>query len=535
MTLLVLCSLSLLAIAVGWSFVLLQRLRDWRLGFVIASLIAALGWLVALTVRLVLVDQQGAAGSLQLVTGPGPLQQLAVSGLAMAGVIYCHVLFQRDDVTGLPNRARFLNRLRRSLGRFHRDGDAKFAVLLLDLDRFTVINHSLGQHSGDQLLLAVAGRLRACIRPGDVIARLKSDEFALLLHGSDEVSALCTAELVKEQLSQPIKVDDQEVLATACIGISIGSPAHERAERLLREADLATYRAKSRGNGQHEVFRASMHEHAVKRLALEADLRRAVERAELRLHYQPIVAARDGRIAGLEALVRWHHADHGMILPDEFISMAEETGLIVPIGLWVLEEACRQMRAWQAQFPAARHCLIHVNLSGRQFAQADLVQDVRRILRRTGLPPKSLGLEITESVVMDDVERAIKMLSQLHALDVELQIDDFGTGYSSLSYLNRLPVDTLKVDRSFVIGMEADSENAKIVRSVVTLAHDLNMDVIAEGVETVDQLRLLRSMGCGLVQGNLMSKAIDESSLQPILVSGQLPNWPFPRRVAQAI
>jgi diguanylate cyclase (GGDEF)-like protein len=370
MTLLVLCSLSLLAIAVGWSFVLLQRLRDWRLGFVIASLIAALGWLVALTVRLVLVDQQAAAGSLRLVTGPGPLQQLAVSGLAMAGVIYCHVLFQRDDVTGLPNRARFLNRVRRTLDRFRRDREAKFAVLLLDLDRFTVINHSLGQHFGDQLLLAVAGRLRACIRPGDVIARLKSDEFALLLHGSDEVSALCTAELMKEQLSQPIEIDGQEVLATACIGISLGSPAHERAERLLREADLATYRAKSRGNGQHEIFRASMHEHVVKRLALEADLRRAVERAELVLHYQPIIASRDGRLTGFEALLRWQHNEHGRVLPDDFIPMAEETGLIIPIGQWVLEEACRQMRAWQTQFPTAQQCLIHVNLSGVAFSGA---------------------------------------------------------------------------------------------------------------------------------------------------------------------
>jgi diguanylate cyclase (GGDEF)-like protein len=533
MTLLVLCSFGLLTIAVGWSFVLLQRLRDWRLGFVIATLVAALGWLVALTARLALLDRQGLE-SLGAVTGPGPLQQLAISGMAVAGVIYCHVLFQRDDVTSLPNRARFLSRLRRTLGRFRRDPEAKFAVLLLDLDRFTVINHSLGQHFGDHLLVAVAARLRSCVRSGDIIARLKSDEFAMLLHGADEVSALCTAELVKQQLSQPVEIDGQEVLATACIGISLGSPHHERAERLLREADLATYRAKSRGKGQHEIFRESMHKHAVKLLALEADLRHAVDRAELRLYYQPIVAARDGRIDGLEALVRWHHPEHGLILPDAFISMAEETGLIVPIGLWVLEEACRQMQAWQGQYPAARDCLIHVNLSGRQFTQADLVQDVRRILSQTGLPPRSLSLEITESVVMDDVERAVNMLSQLRALNVKLEIDDFGTGYSSLSYLNRLPVDTLKVDRSFVIGMEANSENAKIVRSVVTLAHDLDLGVVAEGVETVDQLRLLRSMKCGLVQGNLLSKALDQTGITPLLVRGQLPDWPIPKSYARA-
>jgi EAL domain-containing protein (putative c-di-GMP-specific phosphodiesterase class I) len=303
---------------------------------------------------------------------------------------------------------------------------------------------------------------------------------------------------------------------------------------LLREADLATYRAKSRGKGQHEVFRESMHKHAVKRLALEADLRHAVDRRELRLYYQPIVATRDGRIDGLEALVRWHHTDHGLILPDDFIGMAEETGLIVPIGLWVLEEACRQMHRWQGQFPAARDCLIHVNLSGRQFKQADLVQDVRRILSLTGLQPRSLSLEITESVVMDDVEQAVNMLSQLRALDVKLEIDDFGTGYSSLSYLNRLPVDALKVDRSFVIGMEANSENAKIVRSVVTLARDLDLGVVAEGVETVDQLRLLRSMRCGLVQGNLLCEALDQTGITPLLVRGHLPDWPIPKPVARA-
>ena len=423
-----------------------------------------------------------------------------------------------DTLTGLPNRALFTDRLKLTLARGKRLGAHQFAVLFLDLDRFKVINDSLGHMIGDQLLVGIARRLEACLRPGDTVARLGGDEFTILLEDIDDVKeAVAVARRVGKELSLPFNLGGHEVFTTVSTGIAPSTTGYERPEDVLRDADTAMYRAKSLGKSRHEVFDKVMHAHAVSLLQLETDLRRALDRQEFSVHYQPIVALGTGHVEGFEALLRWRHPEHGLIPPVKFIPVAEETGLIIPIGMWALQEACRQMREWQEQFPQPRPLFISVNLSARQFSNPDLIEQIRQALRTTGLDPRSLKLEITESVVMDDIEQAIEMLNHLRALGVESSIDDFGTGYSSLSYLHRFSSSTLKVDRSFVSRMADHNENIEIVRTILLLARNLGMKVIAEGVETEDQLAQLRALSCDYGQGYLFSKPANATNVTKLL------------------
>jgi diguanylate cyclase (GGDEF)-like protein/PAS domain S-box-containing protein len=414
-----------------------------------------------------------------------------------------------DALTGLPNRALFMDHVKMAIQRSRRSGDRLFAALFLDLDRFKIVNDSLGHMVGDQLLVGIAHRLEACLRPGDTVARLGGDEFTILLEDlSENEDAIDVARRVQEAVTQPFNIGGHEVFTTASIGIALSTTGYERAEDLLRDADTAMYRAKMQGKKRHVVFDKAMHDRAMELLQLETDLRRAIQRREFFLHYQPIVSLETGKVASFEALVRWRHPERGLVMPGEFITVAEETGLIIPLGQWVLGEACRQMREWQKHYMIDEDVTVSVNLSSRQFSQADLTEQVASVLRETGLPAPSLKLEITESMVMENIDTAIGMLTQLRNLGVGISIDDFGTGYSSLSYLHRFPIDTLKIDRSFVTQMTDNTENAEIVRTIVTLARSLGMNVIAEGVETAAQLTQLRDLGCDFGQGYLFSKAV---------------------------
>ncbi|HYY98953.1 MAG TPA: EAL domain-containing protein, partial [Pyrinomonadaceae bacterium] len=414
-----------------------------------------------------------------------------------------------DALTGLPNRALFMDHVKMAIQRSRRSGDRLFAALFLDLDRFKIVNDSLGHMVGDQLLVGIAHRLEACLRPGDTVARLGGDEFTILLEDlSENEDAIDVARRVQEAVTQPFNIGGHEVFTTASIGIALSTTGYERAEDLLRDADTAMYRAKMQGKKRHVVFDKAMHDRAMELLQLETDLRRAIQRREFFLHYQPIVSLETGKVASFEALVRWRHPERGLVMPGEFITVAEETGLIIPLGQWVLGEACRQMREWQKHYKIDEDVTVSVNLSSRQFSQADLTEQVASVLRETGLPAHSLKLEITESMVMENIDTAIDMLTQLRNLGVGISIDDFGTGYSSLSYLHRFPIDTLKIDRSFVTQMTDNTENAEIVRTIVTLARSLGMNVIAEGVETAAQLTQLRDLGCDFGQGYLFSKAV---------------------------
>lgn len=415
-----------------------------------------------------------------------------------------------DVLTGLPNRALFMDHLKLSVERARRRPERLFAVLFLDFDRFKLVNDSLGHMVGDQLLVGIARRLETCLRPGDTIARLGGDEFTILLEDINHASeAIEVAERLQHTVSQPFNLNRHEVFTSASIGIALSAIGYERAEDVLRDADTAMYRAKMLGKARHEVFDKAMHSRALNLLQLETDLRRAVERREFTVNYQPIVSIETSQIRGFEALVRWKHPERGFISPIDFIPIAEETGLIVPIGRFVLEEACRQIQLWQGQFPQHPPLQVSVNLSGKQFMQADLIDEIKEVLDLTGIDPRSLKLEITESMVMDNIESAVGMLNQLRLLGIELSIDDFGTGYSSLSYLHRFPISTLKIDRSFVTRMTSNNENAEIVRTIVMLARNLKMDVVAEGVETLDQLSQLQRLNCEYGQGYLFSKPVE--------------------------
>ncbi|HEX7183319.1 MAG TPA: EAL domain-containing protein [Thermoanaerobaculia bacterium] len=423
-----------------------------------------------------------------------------------------------DPLTGLANRALFLDRLGQSLARAKRRQSFHFAVLFLDLDRFKLINDSLGHLFGDQALIAIARRLETCVRPGDTVARLGGDEFAVLL---DDVRHPADVEGITEQiesrLTAPFQVDGHEVYVNASIGIAFGTAGYERPEEILRDADAAMYQAKALGRARHEVFNEALHLAALDRLKLETDLRRAVQEQGFGIHYQPIVSLADGRVTGFEALVRWRHPAWGLVPPDQFIQVAEETGLILPIGRWVLSEACEKIHQWQREHPCDPPLSVNVNLSRRQLLQADLVEQIRRILERTGLPAESLQLEITESAILENPDAAAELLRHLKSLDIGLCIDDFGTGYSSLSSLQQFPVNVLKIDRSFIRGMGPEGERDEIVRAVVGLAHSLHMEVVAEGVETEGQLARLRTMGCDYGQGYLLCHALDTDGIERLL------------------
>jgi diguanylate cyclase (GGDEF)-like protein/PAS domain S-box-containing protein len=430
-----------------------------------------------------------------------------------------------DALTGLPNRALFMDRLANCLARARRRPQYRFAALFLDVDRFKGVNDSFGHLTGDKLLIEIGRRLEACLRPGDSVARLGGDEFAVLVDDmADADVPNRVAERIQAVLGTPFEVAGREVFLTASIGIAPHKPRYQGPEDFLRDADTAMHHAKTRGRAHHQVFDTTMHSRAVGLLQIENDLHRAVERGELSVHYQAIVSLRAGTIAGFEALVRWQRPGQGFVPPADFIRIAEETGLIIPMGTWVLREACRQVRAWQEQtIPAAAPLMVSVNLSARQFAQPDLVAQVGAIVEETGLEPGSLKLEVTESVLMQDPEVAAGMLAELAARRVHVCIDDFGTGYSSLSYLLRFPASTLKIDRSFVSDMAAGTQHSEMVRTIVVLAHNLGMDVIAEGVENAEQVRHLQALGCDYMQGYLLSKPVDAAAAEDLLKGAPLP------------
>jgi diguanylate cyclase (GGDEF)-like protein/PAS domain S-box-containing protein len=436
-----------------------------------------------------------------------------------------------DALTGLPNRVLFMDQLGRALERAKYLKGYQFAVFFLDLDRFKLVNDSMGHLTGDQLLIAAGRRLKSCLHSGDKIARLGGDEFAILLQEIRHVTdATNVAERIQKALSQPFSLNGQEVYSSASMGIALSETGYERPEDLLRDADTAMYRAKALGKARYEMFDTEMRDRAVTRLKLETDLRRALERREFRVYYQPITSLATGRIAGFEALVRWQHPTRGLISPEEFIPIAEETGLIVPIGHWTLLQACNQMKQWHELYGDCSLAM-GVNFSNKQFMQPDLVGRIRRVLEETDLRPGSLTLELTESLVMENAESSIALLKQLRELNVRIGIDDFGTGYSSLSYLHQFPIDTLKIDRSFVSKLGLDEEDFMIVRTIVTLAHNLGADVIAEGVETSQQAEILRSLQCEYAQGFLFSEPVDAKTAELFFrkrVEEEIPNTNLP-------
>jgi diguanylate cyclase (GGDEF)-like protein/PAS domain S-box-containing protein len=422
-----------------------------------------------------------------------------------------------DALTGLPNRALFLEHLRRALGHSPRRKKT-FAVLFLDFDGFKLINDSLGHMEGDSLLKMIARRLESLLRGDDVVARLGGDEFTILLDDlKDSKDAYFVVERIQDILKEPFILGGREVFISASIGIALRDKKYKTPEEMLRDADIAMYRAKSSGKGRHEIFSREMHEQVSNRLRLETELRLALERNEFTVFYQPIMQIDNNQLIGFEALVRWFHPERGQIMPGEFIPIVEETGLIVPLGEWILRESCRQVRDWQRRWPSRSDITISVNLSCKQFMQPDLVGRVAAILKETGLEARFLRLEVTESHVMENSDVAITIMNRLRELGVQLSIDDFGTGYSSLSYLQRLPINYLKIDRSFINLMNSKHENGEIVRAIVMLAKNLNMQVIAEGIETEDQAQKLISLDCPFGQGYFYFKPADAIQTEIIL------------------
>jgi diguanylate cyclase (GGDEF)-like protein/PAS domain S-box-containing protein len=416
-----------------------------------------------------------------------------------------------DDLTGLPNRVLFLERLGRALTRSRGRSESLYAVLYLDLDRFKLVNDGLGHHVGDQLLVAIARRLEQCLRPSDTVARLGGDEFTILVDDlKDAQGATQLAERVQAELALPFTFAGQQVYTSASIGIALGGHGYHRHEDVLRDADIAMYRAKAMGKARYQLFDSAMHLHALSLLQLETDLRRAVERNEIILHYQPIVSLATGTVTGFEALARWLHPQRGLILPDDFIPLAEETGLILPLGRALMRDACRQLRRLEDG-----RLTMSVNISARQLTHGDLLEVVEEALE--GLSPDRLKLEVTESAIMGNAETAVAVLLDLRARGIEIQIDDFGTGYSSLSYLQKLPVNTLKIDRSFVGRIDEAGERAEIVESIIALARSLDLEVIAEGIETERQLSRLRALRCDRGQGYFWGPAMPADALASFL------------------
>jgi diguanylate cyclase (GGDEF)-like protein len=429
-----------------------------------------------------------------------------------------------DALTGLPNRNLLMEHLQKALQRSQRNQNYLFAVLFIDLDRFKIINDSLGHAVGDRFLVAIASLLKKCSRNVDTVARLSGDEFAILLDDlKDSNEAIAIAERLLKQLTSPIYVDERKVFTGASIGIAFGSPTYQSGVELLRDADIAMYRAKAQGKGHYALFDREMYAQTLHLSQVETDLRVALERQEFILHYQPIISLTTDRIESFEALLRWQHPEKGLIFPGDFIAIAEEAGLIVPIGEWVLREACQQLRTWQEKFPSASTVQIGVNLSSRQIKQFDFVDKLAKILADTGLNGQNLQLELTESMLMERGEKTIELLGWIKAQNVQLSIDDFGTGYSSLSYLHRFPIDALKIDRSFVSAIDEEGKNGEIVKTIITLAHSLGIKAIAEGVETPHQLTHLRNLGCQAAQGYFFSKPVNVDLAESIIATN--PQW----------
>ena len=426
-----------------------------------------------------------------------------------------------DPLTNLPNRSKFVDRVHDALDRAARRSRS-IAVLVVDLDDFEEINHSLGHEAGDQLLAAAGERIEASVRPGGAVARLCSDEFAVLLEDvTDQRSAVYAAKRIGEEVRTPTEVDGSEVLVSASIGVAIGGSSQEAGpEDLLRNADVAMHAAKRKGKARYRVFDPGADTTTSGRSLVEADMRRAIEEGEFRVHYQPLVELRSGRVCGFEALLRWQHPIYGLILPGEFVPLAEQTGLIVPIGRWVLQEACRQVRLWQNEHPGPPPLTLNVNVSARQFGQPNLTEEFLSILEKSELDPHHLQLEITESVMVYDVSASVA-LGELKSAGVKLAMDDFGTGYSNLSYVKRLPVDTLKIDRSYVRGLGRNAEDTAIVHATVAFAKALGLSLAAEGIENTGQLARLRDLGCELGQGYNFAKPLPSQEV-PAFLSAHL-------------
>lgn len=440
-----------------------------------------------------------------------------------------------DGLTNLPNRALFLDRLQHALTLSKRHANYKFAVLLIDVDEFKIINDSLGHSAGDELLVKVGQRLKDAVRRADTVsrprnaglpdkrssddtlARLGGDEFAILLDDiRDPIEAVRVAERMQGQLAAPFAVNQQEIVISASIGIASSTSPHTQAEDLMRDADLAMYRAKRAGKARCEVSDTAMHANAVKRLQLETDLRKALEQGEFRVHYQPIISLQTGKITGFEALTRWQRPE-GILSPIAFIAVAEEIGLIIPMNRLLLREACQHLKSWQAEFPLNPGLTMSVNITPKEFAQPDLASEIGKTLQEVGLDPRCLQLEIIETIAMGDAEKSGQVLAQLKALGVRLSIDDFGTGYSSLSRLRRIPVDTLKIDRTFIMNMDTDPENREIVRTIIMLAHNLGLKVVAEGTETQAHINQLKQLDCEMAQGYHYSKPADDQAMLKLL------------------
>jgi diguanylate cyclase (GGDEF)-like protein len=425
-----------------------------------------------------------------------------------------------DQLTNLPNHNLLLECIDRLVVLSTERLNYIFAVLFIDINRFKVINSSLGRILGDQLLIAVSQRLKACLRSQDFIARLSNDEFVILLNNIENISyATNIAERIHRELTIPFNLEGYEVFIEASIGIALGSKDYTKPEDLIRDAELAVSDAKRQGKCHYQIFNQSMRGKALTLLQLENDLRWAIKREEFILYYQPIISLTDNRIKGFEVLLRWRHPIRGLVAPGEFISLVEETGLIVPLGSWVLKEACSQMFAWQLQFGTIDFWKVSVNISSKQLAQPDFVESVKHILQETKLDPHSLKLEITESSLVEDTNATISILKELKALGIQFSLDDFGTGYSSLSYLHQFPFDTLKIDRSFVSSIEDNSEKLGIIRAIVTLARNLGMDTIAEGIETVNQLAQLKALKCEYGQGYFLFKPLDKEILETVILA----------------
>jgi diguanylate cyclase (GGDEF)-like protein len=430
----------------------------------------------------------------------------------------------RDALTQLPTRALLLDHLELAVERARRHKDFRFAVLSIDLDRFQTVNDSLGHEAGDELLVAVARRLESCVRGEDTVARLSADEFAVILESlADDSDGGRVADRIQRALAAPVETKEGDVFTSASIGIVLSSSGLDAPAELLQRSGIAVARAKAAGRARYEMFDRAMQARARARLRTETDLHRAVERGEFQVYYQPLVTLDTGRITEVEALLRWRHPDRGIVSPLDFIPLAEETGLIIPIGSWILAEACRQTRLWQARFQRETPLSLSVNLSVKQFSQPEFVRHVASTLAASGLDPTSLKLEITESFAIEDAELTRAMLEELRRLGTRIYLDDFGTGYSSLGYLHRLPLDAIKIDRSFVMQMDAGPTHLKLVDTVRALAHNIGVAAVAEGVETEAQLRTLRALGCESAQGFLFSRPVPPAEIETLL--DRDPRW----------
>ena len=422
---------------------------------------------------------------------------------------------RHDSLTQLPNRSLFLESLQQALNKKKENSNYLFAVLFLDLDRFKMVNDTMGHTIGDKLLIAISSKLLSCVNTNDIVARFGGDEFTILLnniHSKQEVREI--SQRIHSCLKHPFIIEGYEIFTSASIGITLANSNYKEPEEMLRDADLTMYHAKETGRSRHEIFDKTMYDHIRYRLDLENDLRKAIQQNEFLLKYQPILDLKTKQLSGFEALIRWYNPQRGFISPVEFIAIAEETGLIVAIGEWVLEEACRQMNQWKYQFPESQNLTVSVNLSGRQIKEANLITKIDEIIEKTQLEYHRLKLEITESILIENMVDTTRLFQQLRYRKIKLSMDDFGTGYSSLSYLHRFSMNTLKIDRSFITPIEYESqEHLEIIQAIITLAHTFKMDVIAEGIETINQLKKLQKLGCEYGQGYFFAKPLSPSEI----------------------